>query len=96
MTASMAEPAIEIPSFAHASRGSTATSSRVFRRIYDEGRGEFIAAAVIRGDEMRARQEIPGPAIVEREDTTIHILDGQTGCPDERGCLLIRSDRVSP
>jgi N-methylhydantoinase A/oxoprolinase/acetone carboxylase beta subunit len=63
--------------------------------VYDDVRAEFTEARILQGDGMRAGQEVGGPAIVEREDTTIHILAGQTGLLDERGCLVIRSERGS-
>jgi N-methylhydantoinase A len=61
------------------------------RRVFDDRRRQFIDVPAYLRERLRGGDEIAGPALIDAEDTTINIMEGQIGYVDERGCLVIRS-----
>jgi N-methylhydantoinase A len=59
------------------------------RRVFDEQKERFTDIPALRNVSLWEGDEIRGPAIIDSEDTTIHILEDQVGQIDERGCLII-------
>jgi N-methylhydantoinase A len=59
------------------------------RRVFDERKQRFMDIPAFRNACLGKGDEIRGPAMIDSEDTTIHILEDQVGQIDERGCLII-------
>jgi N-methylhydantoinase A len=71
-------------------KGSTRKTGST-RRVFDEKRQRFMDIPALRNAWLNKGDEIRGPAIIDSEDTTIHLLEDQVGQIDERGCLIIAS-----
>ena len=82
-------PPVPLPRLPRDGHGTPADTRRVFL-----GDG-FVMAAVHRRADLGPGQAIPGPALIEQEDTTIWILPGWTGRLDEVGSVVLRLDAVT-
>jgi N-methylhydantoinase A len=60
------------------------------RRAFVPEAGSFAEVPVYDGHELRSRNRIPGPAIVERTDTTIFISSAFTARVDDHGSLVVQ------
>jgi len=90
LTAAIDGAGVKIGDFKQELTGPAATAQSSFRRVYDDQQDQFMELPVFRNGWPRTHEEIKGPAIIEKEDTTIHILDGQRGIYDQMGCLVIK------
>jgi N-methylhydantoinase A len=79
----------EIPPIAlpRLSSNAHARSSAATRNLFLDGR--LVAAAVYQRDNLACGQSLPGPAIIQQEDTTTVMLPGWSGTVDAFGNLLI-------
>ncbi len=77
-------PAIALPKIPAAARTLEATNRRM---VFCDGGWQ--EAAVYRREELLAGDLLPGPALVEQEDTTIWILPGWQGAVDAHGLLRL-------
>ena len=77
-------PPIDLPKVA---RGTAAAPIVQARRVFLGG--EWRDVPIYRRAELNAGHELPGPAVVEQEDTTVLILTGWTGRVDEGGNLRL-------
>jgi N-methylhydantoinase A len=91
LSATIEGTALDKVAFAQEPTQTAEAAQPALRKIYDDQRGRILEVPVFRDASMRSRQEIEGPAMIEKEDTTILILEGQRCELDERGCVLIRS-----
>ncbi|HLC25383.1 MAG TPA: hydantoinase/oxoprolinase family protein [bacterium] len=84
-------PAIEFRSFPPG-QNSLATARRGERKIYFGEAAGFTSCPVYERNLLESGYTIPGPAIVEQEDSTIVIFPGQTGTVDSYHNILIETN----
>ena len=94
LTAAIGDTGLHVGTFVEDVTVSPGTGQFFSRKVYDDHQDKFIEVPVFRSGGLGAHEEIKGPAIIEKEDTTICILEGQRGRLDERGCLLIKANQV--
>ncbi|MFH0946997.1 MAG: hydantoinase/oxoprolinase family protein, partial [Planctomycetota bacterium] len=63
------------------------------RQIFNPERGLFGPAAVFDGHRLLAGNIVPGPALIERSDTTIFVSESFTAEVDQLGSCLLRLER---
>ena len=68
-----------------------ASALKTGRRAFQPEQGVFAEIPVYDGQRLRAGNEIAGPALVEREDTTVFVSCSFTALVDELGSLTMRS-----
>ncbi len=78
----------ELPRLAAGGR-DPAAALKASRRAFVPEEGSFSDVAVYDGEKLRAENVIPGPALVERADTTIFVSAAWTARVDEHGTLVL-------
>ena len=72
-----------------AERALTRLPGRTTRDLLFEGKEKFERCTVFRRADLRCGMRLPGPAVVEQDDTTTIIYPGQGGAVDRFGNLVI-------
>lgn len=91
LTVTIDDLSVKIDSFFQDLTNKTVVGKPYVRKVFDDQKGRFIEVPIYRDGCLKADEEILGPAIIEKEDTTIRIFEGQKGLWDERGYLIIKS-----
>ncbi len=84
-----------LPRLAAGGRDPSAARKSI-RRAFVPEHGSFADVAVYDGDQLRAENVIPGPALIERTDTTIFVSAAWSARVDDYGTLVLNHGEQWP